>query len=328
MSAETWGIVLRDRATGAEQWVACEVTRDGDIVIARAHGYEHRGIEYAQRAVAGVARKIERGDRTLISARCATPDEYAAHMENLRRILAADEVERLRAAVAERDATINDLRHASNRAAVAYAESLARCEAEAFRRGAEAAMIEAAGAARRVGAWHMAETIRALPLPAYAPSQPAQSHEATETAEAPLTIADATARARDAARMRARRLTSEVDGAPRWLAPYLRPSPPAVEQVEAHRSRIDPRGVSSWWWVWFAGDAPMRVSFQVMRPKNYIREVPKGDPPWLWGAWPNVARTMIYDTRSITSEELRTVDGLGRAFVAPCDVAGNPMEWP
>jgi len=128
--------------------------------------------------------------------------------------------------------------------------------------------------------------------------------------------------------MRARRLTSEVDGAPRWLAPYLRPSPPAVEQVEAHRSRIDPRGVSSWWWVWFAGDAPMRVSFQVMRPKNYIREVPKGDPPWLWGAWPNVARTMIYDTRSITSEELRTVDGLGRAFVAPCDVAGNPMEWP
>ena len=25
MSVETWGIVLRDRASGAEQWVACEV---------------------------------------------------------------------------------------------------------------------------------------------------------------------------------------------------------------------------------------------------------------------------------------------------------------
>jgi phage terminase large subunit GpA-like protein len=37
-------------------------------------------------------------------------------------------------------------------------------------------------------------------------------------------------------------MTSEVDGAPRWLAPYLRPSPPTVEQIEAHRSRIDTGG--------------------------------------------------------------------------------------
>lgn len=202
--SETWGIVLRDRATGAEQWVACEVTRDGDIVTARAHGHEHRTVEYAKRAVDGVARLIELDDRTLEFVRIETPAQYTAHMENLRRILAADEAERLRAAVAERDATLADLRHASNRAAVAYAESLARCEAEAFRRGAEAAMIEAAGAARRVGAWHMAETIRALPLPAYAPSQPAQSDEATATPEATQTVADAAARARHAARMRAR----------------------------------------------------------------------------------------------------------------------------
>lgn len=202
--SETWGIVLRDRATGAEQWVACEVTRDGDIVTARAHGHEHRTVEYAKRAVDGVARLIELDDRTLEFVRIETPAQYTAHMENLRRILATDDVERLRVAVAERDATIADLRHASNRAAVAYAESLARCEAEAFRRGAEAAMIEAAGAARRVGAWHMAETIRALPLPAYAPSQPEQVDEATETHDAPLTLADAATRARRAAAQRAR----------------------------------------------------------------------------------------------------------------------------
>ena len=211
MSAETWGIVLRDRATGAEQWVACEVTRDGDIVIARAHGHEHRTVEYAKRAVDGVARLIELDDRTLEFVRIETPAQYTAHMENLRRILATDDVERLRVAVAERDATIADLHHASNRAAVAYAESLARCEAEAFRRGAEA-MREAAAIDVVRRWWHIlasnaeseASRIRALQLPAYAPSQPAQSHEATETAEAPLTIADATARVRHAARMRAR----------------------------------------------------------------------------------------------------------------------------
>ena len=210
MSAETWGIVLRDRATGAEQWVACEVTRDGDIVTARAHGHEHRTVEYAKRAVDGVARLIELDDRTLEFVRIETPAQYTAHMENLRRILAADEAERLRAAVAERDATIADLHHASNRAAVAYAESLARCEAEAFRRGAEA-MREAA--ARDIAGWWQifaseaatAEArIRRLPLPAYAPSQPAQVDEATETRDAPLTIADAATRARRAAAQRAR----------------------------------------------------------------------------------------------------------------------------
>ena len=207
--SETWGIVLRDRATGAEQWVACEVTRDGDIVTARAHGHEHRTVEYAKRAVDGVARLIELDDRTLEFVRIETPAQYTAHMENLRRILATDDVERLRVAVAERDATIADLRHASNRAAVAYAESLARNEAAAFRRGAEA-MREAA--ACEIGRWWQifaseattAEVrIRRLPLPVESTPQPAQGHEATATPDAPLTIADAAARARSAAAQRA-----------------------------------------------------------------------------------------------------------------------------
>ena len=215
--SETWGIVLRDRATGAEQWVACDVTRDGDIVTARAHGHEHRTVEYAKRAVDGVARLIELDDRTLEFVRIETPAQYTAHMENLRRILATDDVERLRVAVAERDATIADLRHASNRAAVAYAESLARNETAAFARGAEA-MREAA--ACEIGRWWQifaseattAEArIRAIPLPVEATPQPAQSHEATATPDAPLTIADAAARARSAAAQRA-----ECDH--RWLA--------------------------------------------------------------------------------------------------------------
>lgn len=202
--SETWGIVLRDRASGAEQWVACEARLQLHRYVAMTHGYESAPKEYCLAAVEDVGLAIERNDRSLEFVRAAYPAAYAEHMESLRRIVAADEAERLRVAVAERDATIADLRHASNRAAVAYAESLARCEIEAFGRGAEAAMIEAAGAARRVGAWHMAETIRALPLPAYAPSQPAQIDEATATSDAPLTIADAAARARDAARMRTR----------------------------------------------------------------------------------------------------------------------------
>ena len=207
--SETWGIVLRDRATGAEQWVACEVTRDGDIVTARAHGHEHRTVEYAKRAVDGVARLIELDDRTLEFVRIETPAQYTAHMENLRRILATHDVERLRVAVAERDATIADLHHASNRAAVAYAESLARCEAEAFRRGAEAMREAAVMACERrsglmISADACAHDVRYLPLPVYAPSQPAQSDEATATPEATQTVADAAARARHAARMRAR----------------------------------------------------------------------------------------------------------------------------
>lgn len=234
--AETWGIVLRDRASGAEQWVACEVTRDGDIVTARAHGYGHRSVEYAQPTVEGVGRLILQHDRSLALVCIATPAKYAAHMESVRRALVADEVERLRAEVA--------------------------------------------------------------------------NHEIAST------------------HLRAAMTAAEVASAPRWLAPYLRPSPPTVEQIEAHRDRLASLGVSSWWWVWFAGDAPMRVSFRVSRPENYVRALPKGEPPWAWGCWPDAARTLVYATRSLASEELRDVPHVGRAFVAPCDVVGNPMEWP
>ena len=242
--AETWGIVLRDRASGAEQWVACEVTRDGDIVTARAHGYGHRSVE-------GVGRLILQHDRSLALVCIATPAKYAAHMESVRRALVADEVERLRAEVAsheiasthlraamtaasvieacdlpdaitdlrarltEAEATIADLRHAGNRAAVAYAESLARCAESSYVRGAEA-MREAAVQACvtqadeeanyyiALGCDFCEEAIRALPLPAEAAPQPTQSHEAPTTIDAPLTIADAAARARSAAAQRTR----------------------------------------------------------------------------------------------------------------------------
>jgi hypothetical protein len=221
MTTETWGIVLRDRATGAEQWVACEVRLQLYWYVAMAHGYESATKECAISAVEDVGRVIERSDRSLTFARAVYPAAYAERMENVRRILAADEVERLRAVVAERDATIADLRHASNRAAVAWAESFARCDAEAFRRGAEA-MREAA--AHDIAGWWQifaseaatAEArIRRLPLPAYAPSQPTQSHEATATPDASLTIADAAARARSAAAQRAtcdHRWVTTLDG--------------------------------------------------------------------------------------------------------------------
>ena len=247
--AETWGIVLRDRASGAEQWVACEVTRDGDIVTARAHGYGHRSVE-------GVGRLILQHDRSLALVCIATPAKYAAHMESVRRALVADEVERLRAEVAdheiasthlraaitaasvieacelpdaitdlrarlaEAEATIADLRHAGNRAAVAYAESLARCAESSYVRGAEA-MREAAVQACvtqadeeanyyiALGCDFCEEAIRALPLPAEAAPQPTQSHEAPTTLDAPLTIADAAARARSAAAQRCNAMTRE-----------------------------------------------------------------------------------------------------------------------
>lgn len=254
--AETWGIVLLDRASGAEQWVACEVTRDGDIVTARAHGYGHRSVEYAQPTVEGVGRLILQHDRSLALVCIATPAKYAAHMESVRRALVADEVERLRAEVAnheiasthlraamtaasvieacelpdaitdlrarlaEAEATIADLRHAGNRAAVAYAESLARCAESSYVRGAEA-MREAAVQACvtqadeeanyyiALGCDFCEEAIRALPLPAEAAPQPTQSHEAPTTLDAPLTIADAAARERSAAAQRCNAMTRE-----------------------------------------------------------------------------------------------------------------------
>ncbi len=160
---ETWGIVLRDRASGAEQWVACEVTRDGDIVTARAHGYGHRSVE-------GVGRLILQHDRSLALVCIATPAKYAAHMEGVCLTLAIDEandlraeVAQLRASIANREEVIADLRAEATRLADTIgaigrrvcAESCERDvildairerEANASRRGAEAMREMAAGA--------------------------------------------------------------------------------------------------------------------------------------------------------------------------------------
>ena len=208
---ETWGIVLRDRASGAEQWVACEVTRDGDIVTARAHGYGHRSVE-------GVGRLILQHDRSLALVCIATPAKYAAHMESVRRALVADEVERLRAEVTR----LSDTLGAIGRRVCAepcerdvILDAIREREANAFRRGAEAMREMAAGAcavsangmmsaAAAIACDACEDAIRALPLPVEAAPQPPQSHEAPSTLDAPLTIADAAARARSAAAQRTR----------------------------------------------------------------------------------------------------------------------------
>lgn len=225
-NTETWGIVLRDRATGAEQWIACEVTRDdrGRFRAKSVAGDDGMLYAFDVAAVGAHARWIERTDATVAHARCVTREAYAAHMEGVCPTLAIDlraEVAQLRASIANREVIIGELRAEATRladtlGAIGRSVGAESCDRDvilaairergedAFRRGAEAAMIEAAGAARRVGAWHMAETIRALPLPAYAPSQPAQSHEAPATPDVPLSLADAAARARSAAAQRAR----------------------------------------------------------------------------------------------------------------------------
>jgi hypothetical protein len=223
MSAETWGIVLRDRASGAEQWVACEVTRDGDIVTARAHGYGHRSVEYAQPTVEGVGRLILQHDRSLALVCIATPAKYAAHMESVRRALVADEVERLRAEVTR----LSDTLGAIGRRVCAepcerdvILDAIREREANAFRRGAEAMREMAAGAcavsangmmsaAAAIACDACEDAIRALPLPVEAAPQHAQSHEAPATLDAPLTIADAAARARSAAAQRCNAMTRE-----------------------------------------------------------------------------------------------------------------------
>ena len=207
--AETWGIVLRDRASGAEQWVACDVTRDGDVVTARAHGYGYRSVEYAQPAVEGVGRLILQHDRTLSSVRIAAPAEYAAHMEGVRRALVADEVERLRAEVTRLADTIGAtvLRVcAESCERDVILDAIRERGEDAFRRGAEAMREMAAGACERIesdrweewiasdysekrgasrGARDCAAAVCGLPLPTEATPQPAQSHEAPETPAAP-----------------------------------------------------------------------------------------------------------------------------------------------
>ena len=226
MSAETWWIALRARESGAEQWVACEVTRDGDIVTARAHGYGYRTVEYAPPAVEGVGRLILQHDASLSLVRIATPAEYAAHMEGVRRVLAIDEVERLRAEVTRLADTLGAIgrrvcAESCDRDVIldAIDDSIVEAYDTALRRGAATMREVAAQACERrsdrmmsavgqIGADACADDVRALPLPTdAAPSQPAQSHEAPATSEDPPTFADAAARARSAA---AQRVASEA----------------------------------------------------------------------------------------------------------------------
>lgn len=207
MSAETWGIVLRDRASSAEQRIACEVRPIGDGawranpkgMVSSSEGNSASG------AVKALALFIERADPTLAFVRIETPAEYAAHMEAVRRTLAFDEVERLRAEVTRLADTLGAIGRGVGAEScdrdVILAAIRERAD-DAFRRGAEAAMIESAGVARRDGAWGIAEAIRALSLPVEATSPPAQSHGAPATPDAPLTVADAAARARSAAAQR------------------------------------------------------------------------------------------------------------------------------
>ena len=262
MSAETWGIVLRDRATGAEQWVACEVRpMDDDLFAARVAGDNDARASmahYARGAVTDRGARLTIDDRTLEFVSVETPGEYTAHMERVRSTLLRDEVERLRAdrdlmldaarrtheaispdtaramwqideaRLRERPAeyahfvaslardvmtrlrneTVETLR-AERDAAVSKVERQSRIlamvstlEALAFKRGAEAMRKEAAQEIERWPRYLPVDkvaAIHAIPLPAYVPSQPAQSHEAPAPPDAPQTIADAAARARSAA---------------------------------------------------------------------------------------------------------------------------------
>jgi hypothetical protein len=199
---ETWGIVLRDR-DGAEQWIACEVTRDGDIVTARAHGYGYGSVEYAQTAVEGVGCLILQHDASLSSVRIATPAEYAAHMEGVCLTLAIDEANDLRAEVTRLSDTIGAI---GRRVGAESCERDVILDAigdacDAARRGGEVSMRHAAASwCERAGHAELAADIREFALTG---SQPAQSHEAPATPSAPLNVADAAARARSAAAQRA-----------------------------------------------------------------------------------------------------------------------------
>ena len=204
--AETWGIVLRDRASGAEQWVACEVTRDGDIVTARAHGYGHRSVEYAQPAVEGVGRLILQHDRTLTFVRIASPEQYAAHMEGVRRALVADEVERLRAEVTRLADTIGAI---GRRVCAESCERDVILDAigdayDAARRVGEVSMRHAAASwCERAGHAELAADIRELALTGSQPTR--RLAKVAPLRAVPLAdVADATARARSAAAQRAR----------------------------------------------------------------------------------------------------------------------------
>lgn len=241
-NTETWGIVLRNR-DGAEQWIACEVTRDdrGRFRAKSVAGDDGMSYAFDVAAVGAHARWIERTDATVAHARCVTREAYAAHMEGVCPTLAIDlraEVAQLRASIANREEIIGELRAEATRladtlGAIGRSVGAESCDRDvilaairergedAFRRGAEA-MREAA--ASDIAAWWQifaseaataASRIRSLPLPVEATPQPAQSHGATATPDAQLTIADAAARASCAAAQRAEcdhRWVTTLDG--------------------------------------------------------------------------------------------------------------------
>jgi len=124
--------------------------------------------------------------------------------------------ERLRASIANREEVIADLRAEAKRLADTLGSISRHVDAEscdrdvlldaigdaydAARRGGEASMREAAASwCELAGHADLAADIRAFALTG---SQPSQSPAASETPEAPQTVADAAARARDAARGR------------------------------------------------------------------------------------------------------------------------------
>ena len=239
MSAETWGIVLRDRATGAEQWVACEVTRNGaGVYEARVGGMMRDAISCALSAAYATARLYASCDPLRDLARVATPAEYIAHMSGVCLTLAIDEANDLRAEVTRLADTLGAIGRSvgaeSCERDVILAAIRDRGE-DAFRRGAEAMREAAAKRSDDSASWYgehdnlvgggaqvasmalrrNAIQTRALPLPTEATPQPAQSHEAPATPDAPLTIADAAARARSAAAQRAEcdhRWVTTLDG--------------------------------------------------------------------------------------------------------------------
>jgi len=255
-NTETWGIVLRNR-DGAEQWIACEVTRDdrGRFRAKSVAGDDGMSYAFDVAAVGAHARWIERTDATVAHARCVTREAYAAHMEGVCPTLAIDlraEVAQLRASIANREVIIGELRAEATRladtlGAIGRSVGAESCDRDvilaairdrgedAFRRGAEAMREAAAKRSDDSASWYgehdnlvgggaqvasmalrrNAIQTRALPLPTEATPQPAQSHEAPATPDAPLTIADAAARARSAAAQRAEcdhRWVTTLDG--------------------------------------------------------------------------------------------------------------------
>lgn len=217
MSAETWGIVLRDRATGAEQWVACEVTQNrGDYIAASMVAPSTASLK-AWDAVEEHGRWIARNDPSLMFVGCEKPAAYAAHMERERRTLAIDEANDLRAEVTRLADTLGAIGRSVGAESCdrdVILDAIRERGVDAFRRGAEA-MREAAKAAEwdddRFDGYHAPDVqeaieraIRALPLPVEASPQPAQSIAAPATPDVPLSLADAAARARSAAAQRAR----------------------------------------------------------------------------------------------------------------------------